>query len=189
MNRKVCLAIALCLAASGCSTFSGGKTAAPAEAGPPLVDGFYVEKGDRCSEACPTFGTWTSTGPSDVYETASDSAAIIATLVNGDRVKTSPGETRVRPLRGVVTKGAAGLNPGDVIYQLFDDGEGFSYQVWHNGRMLDIEADGTNAPDVAWDPIPEGSQMSVWWVQVELADGRKGWLRNPFNFDGMSPLS
>jgi hypothetical protein len=31
--------------------------------------------------------------------------------------------------------------------------------------------------------------MSVWWVQVELADGRKGWLRNPFNFDGMSPLS
>jgi hypothetical protein len=188
MHRPSGIALILGLALSACSTFTGGEPSPP-DNGPPLVNGYYVEPGDRCGEACPTFGKWRATGPCDVFADAQDRAEVIATIVEGDVVTTTPGQTVVRPLRGTVQKAGGGLNPGDVVYQLLGDGEGFSYDVWRNGEVLNVDADGDNAPVIQWDERPDNAPPSAWWVRVELTNGTKGWLRNPSSFDGMGPLS
>jgi hypothetical protein len=75
------------------------------------------------------------------------------------------------------------------VYQLLGDGEGFSFDVWRKGEVLNVDADGDNAPVIQWDERPDTNPASAWWVRVELKDGTKGWLRNPSTFDGMGPLS
>lgn len=187
MHRPSGIALALGLTLSACSTFMGSPQPV-AQDGPPLVNGYYVEPGDRCTEACPTFGQWRATGPSDVFAEAQDTAPVIARIVEGDVVTTTPGQTVVRPLRGTVQKPGGGLNAGDVVYQLLGDGEGFSFDVWRKGEVLNVDADGDNAPVIQWDEKPDNAPLSAWWVRVELKDGTKGWLRNPGNFDGMGPL-
>lgn len=188
MQRPFGIALALGLALSACSTFTGGEPST-ADSGPPLVNGYYVEPGDRCGETCPTFGKWRATGPSEVFADAIDGAPVIARIVESDEVKTAPGQTVVRPLRGTVQKPGGGLNAGDVVYQLLGDGEGFSFDVWRKGEILNVDADGENAPVIQWDERPDNTPLSAWWVRVELKDGTKGWLRNPSTFDGMGPLS
>ena len=188
MYHQFSVAVALSLSLTACSTFMGSPQPV-AQDGPPLVNGYYVEPGDRCAEACPTFGKWRATGPADVLSEAVETAAVVAHIVEGDIVTTAPGQTVVRPLRGTVQKAGGGLNPGDVVYQLLGDGEGFSFDVWRNGEVLNVEADGDNAPAIQWDERPDDSPASAWWVRVELKDGTKGWLRNPSSFDGMGPLS
>lgn len=187
MRRQLSIVITLGLTLTACSTFKGSPQP-EAQDGPPLVNGYYVEPGDRCAEACPTFGKWRATGPADVLADAVDSAPVIARIAAGDIVTTAPGQTVVRPLRGTVQKAGGGLNQGEVVYQLLGDGEGFSYDVWRNGEVLNIEADGDNAPVIQWDERPDGNPASAWWVRVELTNGTKGWLRNPSSFDGMGPL-
>jgi hypothetical protein len=155
---------------------------------PPLVDGYYVEPGDSCGEACPTFGKWKATAASEVYADASIDAEVIAHVVAGEMVTTTPGHTLVRPLRGVVQKAGGGLSAGEVVYQLLGDGEGFAFDVWRKGQVLSVEAEGANAPEITWDDRHEEGPLSLWWVRVELPDGTKGWLRNPSDFDGMGPL-
>lgn len=189
MLRGISLIVALGLATSACSTLGVGSSASSATAeAPPLVDGYYVEPGDRCGEACPTFGKWKATAASDVYADSTLDAEVIAHVAAGDTVMTAPGHTVVRPLRGVVQKAGGGLEAGDVVYQLLGDGEGFSFDVWRNGQVLNIEAEGANAPEITWDDRHEEGPLSLWWVRVELANGTKGWLRNPSDFDGMGPL-
>jgi len=188
MRHQLSIVITLGLTLAACSTFMRSPQPA-AQEGPPLVNGYYVEPGDRCGEACPSFGKWRATGPAVVLADAVDTAPVIAHIVEGDVVTTSPGQTVVRPLRGTVQKAGGGLNTGDVVYQLLGDGEGFSYDVWRNGEVLNIDAGGENAPVIQWDERPENAPASAWWVRVELKDGTKGWLRNPSSFDGMGPLS
>jgi hypothetical protein len=188
MRKVVFVVLTLSFATGACTSYFASKPE-PSSDGPPLVNGYYVEPGDRCGESCPTFGTWVATGETAVYERAEAGALVIANISPGDRVKTSPGQTLVRPLRGTVQKPGGGLNAGDVVYRLLDDGEGFTFDVWRDGKVLNVEAEGTAAPVIVWDEPGSSGPSSIWWVQVELADGRKGWLRNPYQFDGMGPLS
>jgi hypothetical protein len=187
MQRRIGLVMALSLATGACSTLGMGSSAS--QDGPPLVNGYYIEPGDRCGESCPTFGKWKATGAADVYADAAPDADVIAHVTAGDTVTTAPGQTVVRPLRGVVQKPGGGLNAGDIVYQLLDDGEGFSFDVWRNGDVLNVQAEGDSAPGITWDDRHEEGPLSLWWVRVELANGTKGWLRNPTDFDGMGPLS
>lgn len=185
MFYRICLVAVLSLATGACASLRSTV----AVDGPPLVNGYFVEPGDRCGESCPTFGPWKATGASDVYADAVDGAAVIGHIASGDRVTTARGQTLVRPLRGEVMKAGGGLNPGEIVYQLLGDGEGFSYDVWRNGAVLSVDADGDNAPEIKWDERPEAAPHSAWWVRVTLPDGKTGWLRNPSSFDGMGPLS
>jgi len=187
MQRRIGLVMALSLATGACSSLGMGSSAS--QDGPPLVNGYYIEPGDRCGESCPTFGKWKATGAADVYADAAPDAEVIAHVTSGETVTTTPGQTVVRPLRGVVQKPGGGLNAGDIVYQLLDDGEGFAFDVWRNGEVLNVQAEGDNAPGITWDDRHEEGPLSLWWVRVELADGTKGWLRNPSDFDGMGPLS
>lgn len=189
MRRQLTVLIAISLTTTACSTFSRDQPEMAALSAPPLVNGYYVEPGDRCGEACPTFGKWRATTTVNVYADALDDAQVIAQIAEGEEVMTSPGQTLVRPLRGTVTRAGGGLNVGDTVYQLLGDGEGFTYDVWHDGKVLNVEADGDSAPVVLWDERTDGTPASAWWVRVERKDGTKGWVRNPVNFDGMGPLS
>ena len=147
MRRRLCLVLALCCVASACSTFSG-STPQAAPDGPPLVNGHFIEPGDRCGESCPTFGKWRATGTSDVYAAATDPSLVIGHIAAGDWVVTAPGETHVKPLKGVVKKAGGGLVAGDIVYQLLGDGEGFSFEVWRKGEIINVDSEGDNAPDI-----------------------------------------
>lgn len=188
MLYRTCLVLMLCCVASACSTFSG-STPQVAQDGPPLVNGFYVEPGDRCGESCPTFGKWRATAPADVYAAAMDPSLVIGHIATGDWVVTAPGETHVKPLKGVVKKAGGGLLAGDIVYQLLGDGEGLSFDVWRKGDVINVEAEGDTAPNIEWEPRTDAGPSSTWWVRVTLPDGKTGWLRSPSNFDGMGPLS
>lgn len=189
MRRQLTALIAIGLTTAACSTFSRDEPEKADLSAPPLANGYYVEPGDRCAESCPTFGKWRATADVDLYADALDNAQVIARIAAGEEVQTSPGQTLVRPVRGTVTRAGGGLNIGDTVYQLLGDGEGFTYDVWHDGKVLNVEADGDNAPVVLWEERIEGAPASAWWVRVERKDGTKGWVRNPVNFDGMGPLS
>jgi hypothetical protein len=187
MQRRIGLVITLSLATGACTSL--GMGASSSRDGPPLVNGYYVQSGDNCTEACPTFGKWHATAATDVYAEAAPDADVIGHIAAGETVTTAPGQTLVRPLRGVVQKPGGGLNAGEVVFQLLDDGEGFSFDVWRNGEILNVQAEGANAPAITWDDRHEEGPLSLWWVRVELANGTKGWLRNPSDFEGMGPLS
>ncbi|MEQ1755794.1 MAG: hypothetical protein ABL973_16855 [Micropepsaceae bacterium] len=188
MHHRVCLVLAISLVTSACASLIGTGSKEE-DAGPPLANGFYVERGDQCGESCPTFGKWHATAASDVYADAVEGAAVVAHIATGDWVTTAAGETHVRPLRGVVQKAGGGLVAGEIVYELLGDGEGFSYEVWRKGEIISVDAEGDNAPVVDWDARPETGPASIWWVRVTLTDGRSGWLRSPSSFDGMGPLS
>ena len=188
MRLRICATTALGLIASACSNLSGMHSILSAE-GPPLVDGFYIEPGDQCGEACPTFGKWHASAPSDVYAEPKEGSEVVGHIAMGDWVTTAPGEVHVRPLRGTVEKAGGGLAIDDVVYQLLDDGEGFSYEVWRKGEIVNVEAEADNAPVVHWDDVSTTGQRSIWWVRVELPEKKTGWLRNPADFEGMGPLS
>jgi hypothetical protein len=178
---------------SACASLTGGDPVTTPD-GPPLVNGYYVEPGDRCGESCATYGKWRATAAVSVYAEALDTALVIDRIAANDVVTTSPGQTLVRPVRGTVLTPGGGLVAGETVYRLLDDGEGFSFDVWRKGEVLNVEAEGDSAPSIRWDDTPDDvassvRPSSVWWVRVELKDGRKGWLRNPSNFDGMGPLS
>jgi hypothetical protein len=188
MRRRISVVMVAFLAVSASASLTGCGAGTPTD-GPPLVNGYYVAAGDRCGESCPTFGKWRATAAAEVYAEALDKAEVIAHIATGDTVTTAPGQTLVRPLRGTVQAPGGGLKAGDIVYRLLGDGEGFSYDVWRKGEVLNVDAEGARAPTIQWDQAPANLPSSVWWVRVELQDGKKGWLRNPSSFDGMGPLS
>lgn len=189
---------------------------APAHAeGPPLQNGWYVDK-DACPfEGC-TYRDWTVEAETVLYDRPwSDKP--VGTAAVGDKVFGLTGIVYTRPIPINVAfpaKHAAhdgdnpvtlDLVPGETLYLLTYEGEGF-FRASYGGRLLSIEPHGTmltTLPDIGWgvtscrEPealcwwqVPVGKQRyeSVWWAQVMLPDGASGWTRELNNFGNIDAL-
>ena len=121
---KSCLTIVAFAAALGLCACDGKKSpekapqaapkvtrTAPQEAGPPLVNGLYVQHNACPGEGC-EYGSWRATQPVALRARPDDGARIVATLVPKERVTVLAGDLYLVPLRGVavrtVTFGAGG---------------------------------------------------------------------------------
>ncbi|HWA20784.1 MAG TPA: hypothetical protein VG735_00140 [Caulobacterales bacterium] len=165
------------------------QLATSAEA-PPAVNGFYEYKGICPGEGGCTNFKWRADAQIDVYERSDAASPVIAKLTVGDRVVAIDGLTRIVPRRGVVRIANQGLEPGDVVYLLDSEGEG-AFTLWRRGeqRSWTWPSEQEREADIQWDPqAPDGPALG-WWVNVRLADGKTGWVRNPRDFGCMGGLS
>ena len=85
------------------------------------------------------------------------------------------------------------IEPGQTLYLLTYQGEGFT-KAWFNGALYrDVDAsDFLNAvcdfqPDRCTGRVVERWQ-SEWWVNVRTRSGRLGWTNEPEKFDGKSAI-
>lgn len=159
--------------------------AATPDAGPPLRNGVYVERGVCPGEGCDTSFWWRSTAAQPLYK-APGSSKIVGYVRAGDRAAVKDTEYWTQPLRGVVLRKADPFQPGDVIYTLVPEGEGY-IEVWRRGEVLSLSPDEeyppADQPVVKWDEAPRTED--IWWVKLRTSRGVTGWIPNPGNFECM----
>ena len=171
----------------------------PAEETPALSDTMVMEaRGPlgrrpvaplRIDGACPfeccTYGDWTTTAETTVYEEP-DPGSAQRTLPAGTRVESATGFVLLREIGVAVARdtvrmytedGAERLAAaGDTLFVLDNVGEGFR-RVWHEGSVLQTDAVSGFVPEgrvPAAEVLVEPRQE--WWAEVQTADGREGWL-------------
>ena len=164
---------------------------APQEAGPPLVNGLYVQHNACPGEGC-EYGSWRATQPVALRARPDDGARIVATLVPKERVTVLAGDLYLVPMRGVavrtVTFGAGEANSreirkGETVYRLGYDGEGI-YNFWYRGTIVSPSMDDIDFVRLDKDT----AARPVWWVQMKRANGQVGWVRDPDNFECVGKL-
>lgn len=190
---------------------------APARAaGPPLENGWYVDK-DVCPfEGC-TYRDWTVKADTVLYDKPWGDKPV-GTAAVGDAVYGLTGIVYTKPIpinvafpakQAAILPGpepvTLDLVPGQTIYLLTYRGEGM-FLAWYESQKLSFEPAGTmltTLPDIGWGVTscrePEalcwwqvrvGQQRydSVWWAQVMLPGGASGWTRELNNFGNIDAL-
>jgi hypothetical protein len=87
------------------------------------------------------------------------------------------------------------LKPGDVVYLLTNQGEGFQ-TAWFNQMLFTLDRSGfSNAvPDARCKQTDTCTgeiieyPLSVWWAKIRNAQGQIGWTNQTADFDGPSAL-
>lgn len=212
MPRCLCFAALLLLSAS-CTTpespevpaATDGDTLAAAPVTPDMPaspdtltmpsDGQLAERPTaplRVEGACPfeccTYGTWTTTAPTDVYAQPDDTTAAPAFSVPAETALNAPtGHVLITRFGRAVARDSVTLYlgyeetrtaaPGDSLLLLDYVGEG-AYRAWYDGVVYQV--DGSAAFAV---PGEDGPALDLfaeperqWWAQVRTPDERTGWL-------------
>jgi hypothetical protein len=63
--------------------------------------------------------------------------------------------------------------------------------LWHKGQTLEHDwASGDESEPIAWDKEPNAPPGAIlgWWVQLKLANGKTGWVKDP-SFECMGKLA
>ncbi|HVF46753.1 MAG TPA: hypothetical protein VNA17_04235 [Pyrinomonadaceae bacterium] len=139
----------------------------------------YIDRG-ACPFECCTYRDWTVDKPTTVRSAMRDGSPIAFRLRKGARVKgmtgvvitSQPGEVRVLKQTKI---GSVTARPGNIIYLLTYEGEGF-HKVWFRGRVSSEETYDTSVFRSVREP------KAVWWVKVRNSRGKVGWSREPENF-------
>jgi hypothetical protein len=142
----------------------------------------YYDRG-ACPFECCTYREWGVVKPTVLRRAMDDTSPIVARLRAGEKVRgmtgvvitTEPGI--VRALKRT-TVGNIRVNPGDRVYVLTNQGEGFA-KVWFKGRIVQ----GEPYDESIFRPIRQAK--SVWWVKIKDRRGRIGWSRLPENFNNI----
>ena len=126
-----------------------------------------------CPFECCRYGRWTAAVILLLRDAASDSAKEITSIPVGVSFKTITGETHTEAGLVRFLRADQGFDKGETVAIYDYVGEG-RYRAWVNGRMQDVDlAAGLNVARIEKDPV------QVWWVEAQLEDGQKGWIRMP----------
>ena len=151
--------------------------------------------------ACPfegcTFGKWTVTKNSILYDSWERGRQPIGELTKGETVigltgvhiTNKPDEIRVlQAIPGL------GLKPGDTVLRYMYLGEGYA-NIWANGKYMK-ETDCTFITEKSGGgclrdcpAVVQVEGQKEWWVKVKQSSGRIGWVKAEANFDGMDALA
>jgi hypothetical protein len=155
-----------------------GGALARRPAAPLRIDG-------ACPFECCTYGAWTTTGETTVYEEPDPGSAqwTIPTgagleAVSGFVVLTEIGIAVARDsVRMYAEDGGERLAAaGDTLFILDNVGEGFR-RVWHDGVVLQTDAVSGFVPEGG---LPTAEVLveprQQWWARVRTPDRRDGWL-------------
>src|SRR5262252_2487306 len=192
VSALVGLMLALAVTASPAPDDAGPQ---PVGSGPPMP---YVDSGACPFEGC-VYREWQS-GADLVVRTTRAAAASIAfrvrkgeviTALTGVVVTTSPGRVRFRqPVDLTSTEGTIHVEPGETLYLLTYEGEGFT-KAWFKGKVY-TGLDGSTAffsdPCTGCAGTIVARPRQVWWVSIRNAKGQVGWTNEPDKFDGKDAL-
>ncbi|HET6361912.1 MAG TPA: hypothetical protein VFH11_07625 [Gemmatimonadota bacterium] len=138
-----------------------------------------------CPFECCTYGAWTTTGPTTVYEEPDETVAS-RNVPAGTEMEATSGHVLITRVGLAVARDTLRLYrddgssllaaTGDTLLVLDDVGEGYR-RVWRAGAIyLTDAASGLNVA-----PGPSAAELLVeperqWWTRVRTADGATGWL-------------
>ena len=157
--------------------------------------------------ACPfegcTYREWVATSGVQVRRDRSTASALAFRVSTGEKVMAltgvvvtvTAGRIQFRNAHETLTDaGPIRLAPGDTLYLLTYQGEGFT-KAWFRGRVYN----GIDITDYIGGPCErEPNQcpgrllnrpQSVWWVQIRNTRGQVGWTNEPEKFDGKDALA
>jgi hypothetical protein len=168
--------------------------------GPPTLP--FEDAGACPFEGC-VYREWTVKAPVAILTERKDAAPVAFRLAAGERVSAltgvvitmKPGRVRFREASSLDTlQGQIRVLPGDVLYLLTYQGEGFS-KVWFHGRVYtDVDVTGfvsgrcEAASSRCAGQVLERS-TTQWWVRIRDRLGREGWTRETAKFDGKDALA
>ena len=148
----------------------------------------YVAKG-ACPFECCTFGSWVAREETELFDQPGGSKRV-ARIAKGSEVRALTGEVHVAPTPVGVAWDHASFKKDEIFFLLNYLGED-QYDVWHQGSIdvLDvsfIQECALHPSESCWADYlePEPKDRSVWWVEIELPDGTKGWTKQTDHFDG-----
>lgn len=156
--------------------------------------------------ACPFEGCvyreWTARAPVQVRAERRLDAPVVFRLQAGERVTALTGVVvtlragRVqfdKPQRLTTSVGPIEIRPGQTLYLLTHQGEGFT-KGWFNGQLYE-DVDASSFINAVCDMVPSRCSGRVlelsrteWWVQVRNGAGQTGWTSEPEQFDGKDAL-
>lgn len=165
---------------------------ASAQLMPPALD---IAEG-ACPFECCTYGRWEVTRAVRLRSAPDSTAAVVGTVQGGDVVVAETGEVHTPPVPFLVKQpltmdfGAVALQPGDTIWVLDYQGEGF-FNTWVDGRRVS-ESLGFSPYGGTYgrrcESCPHGELLSdlasVWWVRVRTGSGVLGWTSESDAFTG-----
>jgi hypothetical protein len=150
--------------------------------------------------ACPfegcTFGAWTVTKETVLYDSWKASRAQIGKLAKDQKVTGLTGvhiTNKPDTIRVLADIPALSLKRGDTIFRYMYRGEGFA-DLWANGKwikeadcsFITEKEDGGCSKNCSAKVIENGDKE--WWVQVRTNSGQIGWAKADDNFNGMDSL-
>lgn len=149
----------------------------------------YKDDG-ACPFECCTYREWTVNKTTVFYEKPSADSKVVFTAAKGESVIAITGfVVTLTPGRVVVKKSIrlgqddqkTTVSPGDTLYLLHYEGEGF-FKFWVHGQIYSdaIPFVGEQNEFLEAKSEPEG----VWWVKVKNSKGIIGWSRETDHFDG-----
>lgn len=148
---------------------------APAEAkSPTLPTGAparWVQK-PACPFECCRYGRWTAAVILLLRDGTSDSAKEITTIPAGTSFRALTGHTETDAGVARYLQADQGFTKGETVAIYDHVGEGH-YRAWANGRMQDVDLAVPRVARIEKEPV------QVWWVEAQLEDGTKGWIRMP----------
>ena len=196
-HKGILLNVLICslLAFGSNSTGGSQENAAP---GPPVP---FEDAGACPFEGC-VYREWTAKAVVNVRAERRRDAPVAFSLQAGERVTAltgvvvtlKPGRVEFRQPKTLSSAPKPiRIEPGQTLYLLTYQGEGFT-KAWFNGALYrDVDAsDFLNAvcdfqPDRCMGRVVERWQ-SEWWVNVRTRSGRLGWTNEPEKFDGKSAI-
>ena len=179
-----------------------GYNAVPSAQGPAQLPPTPFEDAGACPfEGC-TYREWTAKERVPIKVARRSSAPLAfnvevgekVTAMSGVVVTLRPGRVQFRERTTLRSgKGDVQIVPGETLYLLTYQGEGFS-KVWLRGQLL-TDVDITQFVNGICDDQPRRclgkvieEKRTEWWVQIRNRSGRVGWTREPEKFDGKDAL-
>lgn len=171
------LALVFLPGAPGIGPSARAATGEAAAQGPPLTqDGIYIFQGCEGEGGCP-FRNWRAGRSSPVLEARLPNARVIGVLAPGEWIQVERIETLKFPTRGVVREATERFAAGEVLYDLYYEGEGVSI-IWRRGAYASLDPD--DPAKIDWDLTPappEKAALLGAWVRVLRESGQVGWVR------------
>ncbi len=174
------------------SLFLSGSISTAQDIKPPSP---YLDHG-ACPFECCTYRRWSVDKDTFIYRQRSIKSDIAFRVKKGEHVTgvtgvvitSRPGVIEVKKARTIGQDRKVRVKPGDILYVLHYEGEGF-FKIWFRGKIYSDEIpalnDGGNKsssdPNFRLVSKPE----SVWWVKVKNARGQIGWTKQTDNFGNM----
>jgi len=147
-----------------------------------LDNGVYVAEGICFGEWGCDYAHWRAIEVIALHERPDPASPVVARVAPGAWVTPLEGQLRLQPIRGVVRAPFESQNvrltPGEVVYMLEPQGEGY-YTYWAHGRSFGSEwTDDEPGAPIAWDdaraPLPAGA-VTGQWRRYQLENGQIGW--------------
>lgn len=190
---RVASVLFLCLVLCG-SVVSQQRPSNPPKADPPALP--IVDEGACPFEGC-TFGEWTVTKDTTLYNSWKADRVPIGKLSKGQKITSLTGvhiTNKPDTIRVLADIPELSLKRGDTVLRYMYRGEGFA-DIWANGRWMK-ETDcsfisekemGGCLRDCSAKVIEDGDKE--WWIHVRAESGQMGWAKAADNFDGMDALA